>query len=168
MALLQQWQQIAYNTDTDQGELKKFWDRYFEKETKVYESLLTDPDEEVSGTVQELADRYGIELMAMVGFLDGINESLIEPNPIETMEADTVVNLNFDTEKLFRNMVDAKAPWLYGLPQWDAIYDKQTQEALIRDQRASHTIIKEKKIYPNDPCPCGSGKKYKKCCGRKK
>lgn len=24
----------------------------------------------------------------------------------------------------------------------------------------------EKKIYPNDPCPCGSGKKYKNCCGR--
>ena len=24
-----------------------------------------------------------------------------------------------------------------------------------------------KKIYPNDPCPCGSGKKYKQCCGRK-
>lgn len=28
-------------------------------------------------------------------------------------------------------------------------------------------IVKEKKIYPNDPCPCGSGKKYKKCCGKK-
>lgn len=27
-------------------------------------------------------------------------------------------------------------------------------------------IVKEAKIYPNDPCPCGSGKKYKKCCGR--
>lgn len=26
--------------------------------------------------------------------------------------------------------------------------------------------VKPKKIYPNDPCPCGSGKKYKKCCGR--
>ena len=26
----------------------------------------------------------------------------------------------------------------------------------------------EEKIYPNDPCPCGSGKKYKQCCGRKK
>ena len=26
----------------------------------------------------------------------------------------------------------------------------------------------EKKIYPNDPCPCGSGKKYKQCCGRNK
>lgn len=28
------------------------------------------------------------------------------------------------------------------------------------------TITSEKKVYPNDPCPCGSGKKYKKCCGR--
>ena len=25
----------------------------------------------------------------------------------------------------------------------------------------------EQKVYPNDPCPCGSGKKYKQCCGRK-
>lgn len=30
----------------------------------------------------------------------------------------------------------------------------------------SQPIVKEKKTYPNDPCPCGSGKKYKKCCGR--
>ncbi len=28
-------------------------------------------------------------------------------------------------------------------------------------------IVKEKKVYPNDPCPCGSGKKYKKCCGKR-
>ncbi len=28
-------------------------------------------------------------------------------------------------------------------------------------------VVKEKKIYPNAPCPCGSGKKYKKCCGKK-
>ena len=24
----------------------------------------------------------------------------------------------------------------------------------------------DKKVYPNDPCPCGSGKKFKQCCGR--
>ena len=30
------------------------------------------------------------------------------------------------------------------------------------------TRRKEGKVYPNDPCPCGSGKKYKQCCGRKK
>jgi len=30
----------------------------------------------------------------------------------------------------------------------------------------SKTIIAEKKVGRNDPCPCGSGKKYKKCCGK--
>ena len=33
-------------------------------------------------------------------------------------------------------------------------------------QPAPVTVKKVEKIYPNDPCPCGSGKKYKKCCGR--
>ena len=33
-------------------------------------------------------------------------------------------------------------------------------------QRAPKTR-EAKKVYPNDPCPCGSGKKYKQCCGRK-
>ena len=38
-----------------------------------------------------------------------------------------------------------------------------------KDDSASHTPKKreEKKVYPNDPCPCGSDKKYKQCCGRK-
>ena len=38
-----------------------------------------------------------------------------------------------------------------------------------RDETATRAPKKreEKKVYPNDPCPCGSGKKYKQCCGRK-
>ncbi len=36
------------------------------------------------------------------------------------------------------------------------------------NKEASSKTVKntEKKVYPNDPCPCGSGKKYKQCCGR--
>ena len=39
-----------------------------------------------------------------------------------------------------------------------------------KDESAPNAPIrrKEGKIYPNDPCPCGSGKKYKQCCGRNK
>jgi preprotein translocase subunit SecA len=103
----------------------------------------------------------------MTGFLDGINDSLVKANPIEEMDEDTVVSLDFDNEKLFRNMVEADAPWLYELPEWDAIYSKEEQKDLIRAQKDSHTIRKPKKIGRNDPCPCGSGKKYKQCCGRK-
>ncbi len=38
-----------------------------------------------------------------------------------------------------------------------------------KDDSAGPKIVKRsgKKLYPNDPCPCGSGKKYKQCCGRK-
>lgn len=77
---------------------------------------MTDPDTEVKGTVKELAEKYGQSVMTMTGFLDGIIDSLVEPNPIEEMEEDTVVSLKFDKEKLYKNMVDAKADWLYESP----------------------------------------------------
>lgn len=137
-------------------------------EKGIYEKLLEHPDEEVKGTVKELAEKYEIELMPMVGFLDGINDSLVTPNPMDTIEEDTVVSLAFDKEKLYRNMVEAKADWLYNLPQWEAIFDEETRTRLYKDQRNSHTVHKEAKIGRNDPCPCGSGKKYKFCCGKKK
>jgi hypothetical protein len=137
------------------------------KERDVYAELLKNPNEEVKGSVKELAAKFNLSIYEMTGFLDGINDSLVKANPIEEMDEDTVVSLDFDNEKLFRNMVEADAPWLYELPEWDAIYSKEEQKDLIRAHKDSHTIRKPKKIGRNDPCPCGSGKKYKQCCGRK-
>lgn len=167
MGLLQQWQEIAFNEKADRGELQKFWNRYFVLEKGVYEKLLSNPDEVVEGTVKELAEKFDLELMAMVGFLDGIDESLITPNPLEDLAEDTHVSLAFDKEKLYKNMVDAKADWLYELPQWKEIFSEEKLKQLYTEQKKSGTVVKEAKVYPNDPCPCGSGKKYKKCCGRK-
>ena len=99
-------------------------------EKGIYEQLLSNPDEVVTGTVKELAEKYGQEVLTMVGFLDGINDSLKTANPIETMEEDTVVSLAFDKELLYKNMIDAKADWLYGLPQWDKIFDAETKKRL--------------------------------------
>ncbi len=164
--LLEQWQSIAYNEKANKGELQRFWGSYFQIEKEIYEQLLDNPEEEVTGTVKELAQKYGQEVLTMVGFLDGINDSLKEPNPIETMDEDTEVSLAFDKEKLFKNMVAAKADWLYELPQWKEIYSEEELKKMYKEQKESGTIRKEKKIGRNDPCPCGSGKKYKKCCGR--
>ena len=168
MALLKEWQKVAYDETKDRGTLQRFWANYFNLEKGVYEKLLEEPDVEVKGTVKELAEKYGLSVMEMTGFLDGINESLVEANPIEEMEEDTVVSLKFDKEKLYKNMVDAKADWLYELPQWDAILTEERRTELYREQKASGTVRNTHKIYPNDPCPCGSGKKYKKCCGKNK
>lgn len=164
--LLEQWRNIAYDESADRGQLQRFWGTYFQIEKEIYEQLLTNPDEEVKGTVKELAEKYGQEVPTMVGFLDGIDESLKEPNPIETMDENTEVSLAFDKEKLYKNMVAAKADWLYELPQWKEIYSEEELKKLYKEQKESTTIRKEKKIGRNDPCPCGSGKKYKKCCGR--
>ena len=118
--------------------------------------------------MKELAEKYGIDVQTMTGFLDGINDSLKEKNPIETMDEDTEVSLAFDKEMLYKNMVDAKAQWLYELPQWDKIFDAETRKRFYLEAKKMNTIVKPKKIGRNDPCPCGSGKKYKKCHGMTK
>ncbi len=166
MSLLQEWRDVAYSQQTDKKQLQQFWSDYFLTEKGIYEQLLENPDEEVSGTVKELAEKYNIPVMKMVGFLDGINESLKKENPIEEMTEDTVVSLAFDKEMLYKNMVDAKADWLYNLPAWEKIFDEEKRKDLYREAKKMNTIVKGKKIGRNDPCPCGSGKKYKKCCGR--
>ena len=166
MALLEEWQKIAYDQQADKANLQKFWQRYFLLEKSVYEKLLTNPEEVVEGTVKELADKYELSLMDMTGFLDGINDSLVEANPIDTMEEDTKVSLAFDKAKLYKNMVDAKADWLYELPQWDEIFDADTKHKLFIEQKKSGTVVVGKKVGRNDLCPCGSGKKYKFCCGK--
>ena len=166
MALLKKWRDMAYSETADKGSLQKLWTEYFQKERDIYATLLKNTDEVVKGTVKELAEKYGVDLMTMVGFLDGINDSLKEQNPIDDMEEDTEVNLGFDKELLYKNMVNAGADWLYNLTEWEAIFDEDKRKALYKEEKASHTVRKENKVYPNDPCPCGSGKKYKKCHGK--
>lgn len=168
MALLETWRNLAYGNGTDNKEKDRLWEGYFAVEKGIYEKLLSNPAEVITGTVKELAERYETEILIMTGFLDGINESLKGyENPIDTMEEDTEVKIEIDPEKLYYNMVGAKAAWLYGLPQWDSILSEEKRSELYKKQKASGTVRREgHKIYPNDPCPCGSGKKYKKCCGR--
>lgn len=166
MGLLKDWRDMAYSQEADKGRLQKFWTKYFTIEKGIYEQLLSNPDEVVHGTVKELAEKYNVDILTMVGFLDGINDSLKVKNPIEEMDENTNVNLGFDKELLYKNMVDARADWLYGLPMWDDIFTEEKRKALYLEQKKSGTIVKGEKIGRNDPCPCGSGKKYKFCCGR--
>ena len=166
MSLLTEWREFAYGHDDRTHEGQRFWVDYFTQEKAVYEQILATPDEPVSGTVAELAERFNMELTYFVGYLDGINDSLKTPNPIEEMDENTVVSLDYDKEKLYYNMVGAKEEWLYELEQWDNLLTPERRKELYREQKSSTTIVKPPKIGRNDPCPCGSGKKYKKCCGR--
>ena len=129
-------------------------------EKGIYEKLLTDISKVEQSSVKALAEKYGTDIQTMTGFLDGINDSLKEANPIETMEEDTEVKLAIDPEKLYYNMVEAKASWLYGLPQWDAtvsythldVYKRQVRELplqLLPDflEKCNINLMIQKRIH---------------------
>ena len=165
MKLLDVWRSKAYDERADKSQLQPIWNTYFALEKGFYQKLL--PEKEVvKGTVKELCEKYDIDTFYMTGILDGINDSLVTPNPIEEMEEDTMISLECDKELLYKNMVAAGADWLYNLEEWNEYFTEDEKKALYKEQKASTTIKKDVKVYPNDPCPCGSGKKYKKCCGK--
>ncbi|MGN0242948.1 MAG: SEC-C metal-binding domain-containing protein [Lachnospiraceae bacterium] len=166
MSLLKDWRDYAYAFDDNTQEGQQFWIGYFQIEKGIYEQILGNPDEVVKGTVKELAERFEITVQMMTGFLDGINDSLVTPNPIDEMDEDTQVSLEYDKETLYKNMVACKAEWLYTLPQWNELLSAEEQKRLYKEQKSSTTIVKGDKVGRNDPCPCGSGKKYKHCCGK--
>ena len=165
-SLLKQWRDQAYGEEMNGAKGQAFWEDYFRKEQAIYKELLADSENVVKGTVSELAEKYNLDIMHMVGFLDGINDSLVNPNPIEEMTEETEVNLGFDPVKLYFNMLECEAQWLYELPEWDNLLSEEKRAEITKEQKKSKTIVKPKKIGRNDPCPCGSGRKYKQCCGK--
>lgn len=164
MSLYESWTNMVVDYVKHKGEAA-FWKEYGEMEKKIYSKILANHGNIVSGKVQALAEEFQTEIKFFVGFLDGINDSLAEALDMENIAEDTEINLNIDYDKLYFNMVDAKAEYLYTLPQWDGIFSEEKRKEIVKKWRASKTVVKEEKIGRNDPCICGSGKKYKKCCG---
>ena len=103
----------------------------------------------------------------IAGFIDGINDTQENKIDLENLSEDSFVSLKIDFEVLYKKMVEYKADHLYNLPQWKNIFSEEHMKVLYKGQKSSKTYVREEKIGRNDPCPCGSGKKYKKCCGKR-
>lgn len=169
-SLLETWRAAAYGEDVGRKQQEQLWQTYFSLEKGFYEKVLSDPAKVYTGTVKGLADEFGIDVFYFTGILDGIDESLKDGyhNPLDSMTEETEVKLEIEPEKLYYNMVEAKANWLYELEQWNAILPEERRKELYKQQKKDSIVRHEgPKVYPNDPCPCGSGKKYKKCCMKK-
>ncbi len=163
MSLYEQWQNLASMPQTPEQQ-QAFWDEYFEEETGVYKKILADTSAVREGLLKEVAQNLGLEPVVMAGFIDGANTSLKQEIDLEKLEEETPVKLEFDWEKLYFNMHEAKAKWLYTLPEWDDVLAEERRAEITREWRASKQAVAENTVGRNEPCPCGSGKKYKKCC----
>ena len=164
MTLYEQWRDLIEN-QTD-ATFKAFWTEYSEAETKIYSDLLENAEQTVCAPLGELAEKYEVRPVIFMGFLDGVNASLHKGNDFESFDESSTVDLDIDLEKLFYNMLAADAEYLYTLPQWDRLLSDEKKQEILKAYKKSKTVVKGGKIGRNDPCPCGSGKKYKKCCGR--
>jgi len=164
MSLYEEWKKLAEG-ETTKKNYQEFWTEYFEKEKECYEKILENHNEVISGKLSDVASDFNLDPVTMVGFLDGINSSLVEPVNLEELSEDSEIKLVIDFEKLYYNMLDAKADWLYNLPQWDGVLDAERRTEIRKEYNKSKIAVSNK-IGRNDPCPCGSGKKYKKCCGK--
>lgn len=164
MTLYEQWQDLIENQTEDS--FPEFWKEYSEAETKLYSDILDKPEEKVTGTLGELAAKHGIRPVIYMGFLDGINSSLKKGNDFESFDENSQVEIEIVPETLFYNMLAAGADYLFGLPQWVDILGEDKMKEIAKEYKKSKTVVKGKKIGRNEPCPCGSGKKYKHCCGR--
>ena len=163
MTLYEKWMKDAYTQDGRINE--QIWQDYLPREQKIYETILSESISVIEGKLSELCQRFDMTPEYMVAFIDGINEVLPAPYNMEEITEDSDIKLVIDFATLYKKMVEYKAEHLYTLPQWDLIFDKERQKELYTEQKKSRTIVKGEKVGRNDPCPCGSGKKYKKCCG---
>ena len=97
--ILEQWRAIAYNQQADRNKLQRFWANYFNIEKGIYEQLLTNPDEVVTGTVKELAEKYDVEMP----IITEINKVLFEGKSA----AEAVIDLMVRDKKVETPML----PW---------------------------------------------------------
>ena len=165
MSLYKRWTEMVVDYVKTKGE-KAFWQEYSKIETSIYKDLLANHKEVKKTTIAELSKEYNSTVEFIMGFVDGINESLKNTYNLEEIDENTELVFDIDLEKLYFNMLDAKASYLYTLPQWDGIFSEEKRKEISKKYKESKIVRNDHKIGRNDPCPCGSGKKYKKCCGR--
>lgn len=166
MSLYKQW--IKLMESQTEETFDAFWEEYSATETRIYQYILANKDEHLAGKFSDLTARFEANPVIFMGFLDGINTSLNAANDLESITEETELDLDVDFEKLFFNMLKADADYLYTLEEWNDVLTEEKMVQIVKDFKRSKTVHKEKEPGRNDPCPCGSGKKYKKCCGANK
>lgn len=162
MSLFKDWQERLQNQGTDEN--KKFFEDYLEKETQAYKAILSSGTTSITGRVDELAKKYDMDNITFIGFLDGINTSLDTSLDLEILTEESEIDKSILLYKLYYNMLNAKANWLYELEEWNDLLSVEERTSIRKQFNEDHRAVSTK-VGRNDPCPCGSGKKYKKCCG---
>ena len=159
------WKEMVEESTRDEKKQYEFWNDFCDEEKGIYKSILKEKSPIIKGSFQELAEKYNVSKEYFMGFLDGINDSLVNSLQIKDIEDSTLIEAEINFEELYKNMLSVPAEWLYTLEEWSSILSIEDRKRIKKGYNRSKIVVNDSKVGRNDPCPCGSGKKYKKCCG---
>lgn len=165
MSLYDRWTNMVTDFVKTKGEMA-FWNEYKNVELKIYKDILGNKNFKFKSTITDLSKKYDISEEFIVGFVDGISESLHNQIDIEKISIDEEIEFDINLEELYFNMLDARADYLYNLSEWKDILAEDKLKEITTKWRSSKVVVNPVKVGRNETCTCGSGKKYKKCCGR--
>ena len=141
---------------------------------KEYEAKIKDLPEEVTNEFEKVIslnviDKYWMEQITTMSHLkEGIFlRQYAQDNPLRayTEEGFELFDTMLENIDKFVTLYLLKAEIRQNIERKEVVKNKSTNES--DDTAKGRTIKKkDKKIGRNDPCPCGSGKKYKQCCGK--
>ncbi|MCF6464029.1 preprotein translocase subunit SecA [Clostridium sp. Cult1] len=135
-------------------------DRYKEKEEEIGEELFREIERVI--LLQVVDSKWMDHIDAMDQLRQGIGlRAYGQEDPVRAYQ-----NEGFDMfEEMNHNIQEDTVRYLYHVESPEKMERKRVAEPLNTGNKVQQPVVKKKKIGRNDPCPCGSGKKYKKCCG---
>lgn len=167
MSLYTQWKKTIEEATANEEKQYEFWNDFCDQEKGIYQNILENKAAVVKGTVKDLAEQYNISIEYFMGFLDGINDSLTKGINLTEIKEDSMIELEINFRELYKNMLAVPADWLFNLEEWSNIFTEEERKQIKKDYNRTKIVVNDSKVGRNDPCPCGSGKKYKKCCALK-
>lgn len=165
MKIYETWENMQ-NLCQSEMQQRELWGTYYTQETEAYKMILANKNFEIKGTAKAVAEGFNMEPAILAPFIEGINTSLEKEVDVKAVEEETEIEMTILPEKLYYNMLNAKAKWLYELKEWNDVLPESKRVEITRAWREAQQAVSTKTVGRNDPCPCGSGKKYKNCCGK--
>ena len=134
---------------------------------RSYELVKNDPEalSELNDIQKTLIEAYKSNLEKYnVAKERGESAEVLRDIFTEVLEAEQAAKVS--EIKLLEKLYEKRHKMTQELEELNRKMRKKTDELLAEKKSLIKHLSSVRKIYPNDPCPCGSGKKFKKCCGK--
>lgn len=135
-------------------------DMYKSKEEEIGEEMFREIERVI--LLQVVDSKWMDHIDAMDQLRQGIGlRAYGQEDPVRAYQ-----NEGFDMfDEMNHSIQEDTVKYMYHVETPEKMERKRVAQPVSTDREPQQPIVKKKKIGRNDPCPCGSGKKYKKCCG---